>query len=209
MEKLITSIIEIRKSHLGQTIHGRMQEFRLKGNEGEQEIFKELCFCLLTANYTSEGAIRIQKAIEDGFHNLPLKDLAAKLKSLGYRFPNARARYIVEARKHSQELNRILSTYTGPVLREWFVENVLGLGYKEASHFLRNIGHDGFAIIDFHVIDVLSEYGIIERPKSKSLSKKIYLETEAQLEKLCIRLSMTQGELDLYLWYLETGKILK
>ncbi|GAJ17855.1 unnamed protein product, partial [marine sediment metagenome] len=30
-------------------------------------------------------------------------------------------------------------------LREWVVKNFKGLGYKEASHFLRNIGYKNFA----------------------------------------------------------------
>ena len=32
---------------------------------------------------------------------------------------------------------------------------------------------------------------------------------EKKLERLCRKLKIKQGELDLYLWYLETGKVLK
>jgi len=66
------------------------------------------------------------------------------LKSV--RFSDSKAKYIVEARDmfsndgKLQLKSRISSFYNPFELREWLVENVKGLGYKEASHFLRNIG---------------------------------------------------------------------
>ena len=80
-------------------------------------------------------------------------------------------------------------------------------GYKEASHFLRNIGYRDFAIIDFHIIDLLVKFNIIEKPKT--LTKKKYLEIEAILKKLGDKLHLDMGKLDLYLWYMETSEILK
>jgi N-glycosylase/DNA lyase len=81
------------------------------------------------------------------------------------------------------------------------------LGYKEASHFLRNIGFMDVAIIDRHILNILVEYGLIKRPKT--LSKKNYLEIEKKLEKLAKKTRMSLGELDFYLWYMKTGKVLK
>jgi len=81
------------------------------------------------------------------------------------------------------------------------------LGLKEASHFLRNIGFDDYAIIDFHIVDLLVKENLIKRPKT--ITPKIYLEIETVLKKLAIQVNLTLAELDLYLWYLETGKILK
>ena len=95
----------------------------------------------------------------------------------------------------------------GESLRTWLVQNIKGLGYKEASHFLRNIGYDDYAIIDFHIIDILTQYGFIKKPKS--LSKKRYLEIEQDLNHIAQLCDLTLAELDFYLWYLETGKILK
>ena len=92
-------------------------------------------------------------------------------------------------------------------IREWIVKNVKGLGYKEASHFLRNIGYKNLAIIDFHIIDVLVKNKIIKRPKT--LTKKKYLEIENKLRTIAKKAKMTLAELDLYLWYMETRKVLK
>ena len=91
--------------------------------------------------------------------------------------------------------------------RRWLVDNIKGLGYKEASHFLRNIGYDDYAIIDTHILDILARYRIIKQPKT--LTKKNYLKIEGHLQKIARQTKLTLAELDLYLWFLETGKILK
>lgn len=206
MKTLLDQIKSLKNSPVRSAISRRMQEFYSKGKEPEDSIFSELCFCLLTANYSAEGAIRIQKELGDGFLTFSQQNLAKELKKLGYRFPNARARYITEAREHHGKLKTMLETRNGSA-REWLADNVLGLGYKESSHFLRNIGHDGYAIIDFHIIDILADHRIIERPRT--LTRNKYLEIEKKLAALAEKAGMSQGELDLYLWYIETGRILK
>jgi N-glycosylase/DNA lyase len=195
---LIKKVNILKGSEISKLVKKRIKEFKSLGKKSKKELFKELCFCILTANYSAAGGIRIQKEIGDGFLTLSEKQLAKKLKELGHRFPNARAKYIVEARKKLNELK---------LDRDWLVKNIKGIGMKEASHFLRNIGFDDFAIIDFHIIDILERNQLIKKPKT--LTKKRYLEIEEVLRKLAERLNLTLAELDLYLWYLETGKIMK
>lgn len=187
-----------------------MFEFSELGKKSSNEIFKELCFCLLTANFSAQGGIKIQNEIGDGFIQLSLEDLAKKLSELGHRFPNTRAGFIFEARKNQNDIKKILSSFPeDKTRRDWLVKNIKGLGMKESSHFLRNIGYKNVAIIDFHIVDLLVSHGIIKKPQSRSLTNKQYLEIEAVLEKICNETNLCQGELDLYLWYKETGKILK
>jgi N-glycosylase/DNA lyase len=90
--------------------------------------------------------------------------------------------------------------------REWLVEHIKGLGYKEASHFLRNVGLFDYAIIDKHILNVLREADLI---KAKTMNKKNYLRAEDILKKIAKELRMSLGELDLYLWYMKTGEVLK
>ncbi len=104
-------------------------------------------------------------------------------------------------------MNKIRFSYDELKLREWLVKTVKGFGMKESSHFLRNVGYESLAIIDFRIIDVLHRYGLIERPKT--MSRKKYLEIEEVLRQLAQKVGMSLAELDLYLWYMETGKILK
>jgi len=205
LTELLVAIERLKGSKVKEEIDGRIAELKQC-----PDIFSELCFCILTANYTAEGGIRVQQEIGAGFLELSESALASRLKQLGYRFPNIRAKYIVEARKHLAALGKI-AKWDGKKAREWLVENVTGIGYKEASHFLRNIGHEDVAIIDFHIINLLARYGLIGKTmnKTNSLNKKRYLEIEKTLALVAKRANLTLGELDLYLWYMETGKILK
>ncbi|MFH1456222.1 MAG: N-glycosylase/DNA lyase [archaeon] len=194
MKKLLS---DLKKLKVKKEVDNRIQEF-----ENPDSFFSELCFCLLTANYNAEKAIQIQEKIGKGFEKLPEKELAKGLQKLGYRYPNIRAKYIVEARKHELPQLKEDKEY-----REWLVENVKGLGYKEASHFLRNIGYKDVAIVDFHIVDLLKRYNLTDI--QKPITKSKYFEIEKILKTIAKKSNMTLAELDLYLWYMETGKILK
>ncbi len=207
--ELIKRLKLLEQSKISEVIRKRIKEFEKTGRSSPEKIFSELCFCILTANFSAERGIKIQRELENEFLIANEKRLAKMLKNLGYRYPNTRARYIVEARKKLSELMKILrdKTKNEPEIREWLVKNIKGLGYKEASHFLRNIGFKNIAVIDFHVLDVLEKYRLAEKPRA--LTRKKYLEIENVLRGLAERLSISLAELDLYLWYMETGKVLK
>lgn len=206
MRVLVKDINNLKKTDIKKVIDTRIMGF--KQIKDPKNIFKELCFCLLTANYSAEGGIRIQKEINNGFFTLSEAKLAQKLRSLGYRFPNIRAKFIVEARKHKQTLKQTLKSFKDDKeARDWLVQNIKGLGFKEASHFLRNIGYENCAIIDFHIVDLLEKHKLAERPKT--ITKKKYLEIEDVLKKIGDKTNLNLAELDLYLWFKETGKVLK
>ncbi|MCD6207248.1 MAG: N-glycosylase/DNA lyase [Methanosarcinales archaeon] len=208
LNRLLSTVVALRGGEVGKLVCARIKEFEaaLMGEHGK--IFEELCFCILTANFNAEKSIKIQSEIGGGFLTLVEPQLARKLKELGHRYPNVRAKYIVEARKHKNSLKDvILSCDDEHGLREWLVKNIKGIGYKEASHFIRNIGYKNSAIVDFHIIDLLVRSGSIERPKT--LTKAKYLEIEGVLGALAAELDMNLAELDLYLWFIETGTVLK
>ncbi len=208
MQDLLDCINNLKNSEINQSIQLKIREFSKIKDQSLDKIFGELCFCIMTANCSAEKCIEVQAKIGVGFQNLAEEDLSQKLKMYGYRFPNIRARYIVKAREFQKELKaKINENNNLKELREWIVKNIKGIGYKEASHFLRNIGYTGFAIIDFHVIDLLVKFKLIENPKT--LTKTKYLEIEALLSKIAEKLNLNLGELDLFMWYLETGKVLK
>jgi N-glycosylase/DNA lyase len=210
MEILIQKINQLKNSEIKSIIDKRMKEFEELGLKSSPEIFKELCFCFMTANFSAHGGIKIQNEINDGFLHLPEEDLSKKLAELGHRFPNARAKYVILAQPHKNSLKETLQSLENEIsAREWIVQNIKGIGMKEASHFLRNIGYKNLAIIDFHIVDLLAKHNLIEKPKNKSLTPKKYIEIENILKEIAKRTKLNLGELDLYLWYEETGKILK
>ncbi|RLI21556.1 N-glycosylase [Candidatus Bathyarchaeota archaeon] len=205
---LLESIENLKNSEVKNLVNTRIREFKENGAKSNGEIFIELCFCILTANFNAEKAIKIQTEIGKDFLTLPESQLAEKLKRLGHRYPNTRAKYIVKARKYKNSLKEVISSFNvEDELREWLVKNIKGIGYKEASHFLRNIGYTNFAIIDFHITDLLARYKLLEKPKT--LTKKEYFKIENLLREIAEKSNLNLAELDLYLWYMETGKILK
>lgn len=206
--ELIDSLNRLKTSDVGNLVRARVKEFKGFCDRESCDIYLEMCFCFLTANYSAERSMRIHGEIGEGFIHLPEEELALKLKELGYRYPNARAAYVTGSREHAHSIKQVIDSHKDErELREWLVKNVKGLGLKEASHFLRNIGFENLAIIDFHIIDILARAKLCEKPKT--LSKKRYLEIEDILAGIAKETGLTLMELDLYLWYMETGKVLK
>ena len=209
-DKLIQDIFNLKNNSVfNSKIQKKLNSFSKFKNKNKNSIFKELCFCLLTANFNAKRAVYIQKEINNGFINYSKNKLNTELKRLGHRFPNVRTNFIMEARKYSKTIKTIINSFDDKFeLREWLVKNIKGLGYKESSHFLRNIGYFDFAILDFHIVDILFDNKIIT-VKPRTFNKKNYLNLEHKLNYFCKKINVSQGELDLYLWYLETNTIFK
>ncbi len=209
MDFLIEKVEDVRNSDIKKQIDKRIKEFNSLKKKDNKDWFSELCFCILTANTSAELGIRIQKELGyKGFTNYKTEaDLAKRLKKAKYRFYNRRAHFIHLANKHKNIKDILKKIKNKNEKRQWLVENIKGMGYKEASHFLRNVGFLDYAILDKHVQRLMAEMKLITLPKT--MNKKKYLEFEKVLDKLCDSLSLKQGELDLYLWYIKTGKVLK
>ncbi|MBK3331850.1 N-glycosylase/DNA lyase [Persephonella atlantica] len=174
----------------------------------QADIFSEACFCILTANSSAVLGIKLQKEIGvDGFKSYPEEKLFEIIRKKGHRFAHQRAERIVKLREKENFLLKIAKEKDGKEAREKLVKEIYGYGYKEASHFLRNIGFNDVAIIDRHISRFLFEKGLV-KPR-KTITKKVYLECEQALEKIASDLELTQAELDLYIFYIKTGKVLK
>ena len=140
----------------------------------------------------------------------------ALVEAGAHRFPNARPGYIVITRDYLQRSfsmrlrERLEGFRDASERRDWLAQDprIKGLGYKEASHFLRNIGFKGYGILDKHVVRCLAEMGVIESAKPPS-SRKAYLETEARMQEFAGQVRIDFDELDLVLWSMKTGEVLK
>ena len=142
-------------------------------------------------------------------------ELAEALQGV-HRYPSARPGYIVVTRDYLREdcgmrLRERLMSFDDPIARrDWLARErrIKGLGYKESSHFLRNIGFRGYAILDKHILRSLAELGEIESPDPPATRAR-YLETEERLRQFARRVAIDFDELDLVLWSMKTGEILK
>ena len=208
----ITALYNAKK----EAILKRLDEFKKLWETGtRKEIFAELVFCLLTPMARGRSCfIAVENMVKTGI--LFTGDTSQITQELiGARFIHKKSAYIVEARERflcngkGCIRSKIREINDGPEAREWLAQNVKGLGYKEASHFLRNIGFEqNLAILDRHVVKNLKLMRVIEEIPD-SLSKRRYLDLEKKMVDFSRAIKIPMSHLDLIMWYKETGEILK
>jgi len=208
----IKKIYSIKKNE----ISSRLKEFEnIWSDRNDEEIFTELAFCILTPQSKAKSCWGAIVKLKD--QNLLLKGNAEQIKQVlnCVRFKNKKAQYMVKARKLFMNdvrvsikplLNSFVDIYE---CREWLAQNIDGLGYKEASHFLRNIGFgEKIAILDRHILRNLNKLGIIEEVLG-SISRAKYLEIEKKMIEFSKQIDIPLSHIDLLFWYKETGEIFK
>lgn len=207
MNSLLTKLRSLESDQINSVIEERLKEFASFKDKSEDEWFSELCFCILAANAKQKTSAAIQSQINHaGFKTLSQETLADLIKINKHRFHNTKAKYIVAARQHPS-IKSLLMDKTEKEAREWLVENVKGIGMKEASHFLRNTGSQNLAIIDRHIMNILHEHKLIIKPKS--LTAENYNQIEKKCADIASKMRVSLAKLDLMMWYLQTGEVLK
>jgi N-glycosylase/DNA lyase len=197
-------------------IRARLSEFEaVRRTATDERLWEELVFCIFTAGASARmglGSIEaVRHLLSRGTHD----ELAAALQSK-HRYPNSRSGYIVVTRAYLEadcrmRLRERLENFEDPFeRRDWLARTreIKGLGYKESSHFLRNVGYRGYAILDKHILRSLAEVGVLDSPQPPSTRAR-YLSTEERLRRFADDLGIDFDELDLVLWSMKTGEILK
>ncbi|HEC56733.1 MAG TPA: N-glycosylase/DNA lyase [Candidatus Syntrophoarchaeum butanivorans] len=211
-KELILEIERLLDSPVRDKVRSRMLEFDLNHRMDTEWWFDELCFCLLTANANAARVLEIWRKmkIEGLFIAGSLGEVRDALKTLGYRFYNKRALYIIEARSHLTTLKHDVTSFDEPQdARDWLC-GIKGIGMKEASHFLRNVGYRDLAILDRHILRLMDEHGLINGIRwGHGLSRRRYLDIESSFRGFSQEIGLPPGELDLYLWYIKTGCVVK
>ena len=211
----IDRIKEVHKERRAE-ITDRLSEFREireKGNDAKH--WEEMVFCFFTGGCSAKMGLRSIEAVRPLLKRGSHEELMNALVGV-HRYPRARSRYIVESRdflkKHcGLKLRAKLESFDCDLSRrDWLVKErgIKGLGYKEASHYLRNVGFKGYAILDKHVLRCLTELKIIDDPKPPNTRSR-YLRVENQLKNLTDTTGIDFDEMDLVLWSMKTGEILK
>lgn len=194
----------------------RLAEFDAVWAEGSDErLWEELVFCIFTAGASARMGLRSVEAVKNLLRGGSHEELAGALRGV-HRYPVARSGYIVTTRDFLERDCRLclrarLADFGDPVeRRDWIVreKQIKGLGYKEASHFLRNIGLRGHAILDKHILRSLAELGVIGSPDPPTTRTK-YLAIEESMRRFARDARIDFDELDLILWSMKTGEMLK
>ncbi len=209
-------IRKIRSEHTSKKrpIKNKLKEFRSVWGDSDKKIFIELCFCICTPQ---SKAVYCDKAISGlakggTLFKGGLREIRTGLK--GVRFPNNKARYIIRARDLFTrdgviKIKERIDISDIPGTRFWFARNVTGIGLKEASHFLRNIGFGkDLAILDVHILRNMAACGLINNIP-KSIPERKYLLLENKLRKFSKKINIPMNELDLLFWSHDTGEIFK
>jgi N-glycosylase/DNA lyase len=175
------------------------------------EYFYELLYCLLTPQSSAVNAGKVVDILRDnGFREEGFDPAPVLGRREHYiRFHRTKGTRLLEARERFDSVAaRLAEGGPSPAVREWLVGNVKGLGWKEASHFLRNIGHRDLAILDRHILKNLVAAGAM-RSVPKALTPKRYAAIEMKFAGFAAKVGVPMDELDLLFWSLETGQILK
>ena len=199
-------------------IRARLREFRrVWRTASDERLWEELVYCIFTAGASAKMGLRSVEALRPLLATGQQEAMTRALVSAGaHRFPNARPAYVVITRDYlqsafSMRLRERLDSFGDPFeRRDWLATEprIKGLGYKEASHYLRNIGFKGYSILDKHIVRCLAELGVINSPQPPT-NRHRYLETERSMRQFAAEVGIDFDELDLVLWSMKTGAILK
>ena len=214
------AIENIRATHEARKkeIRTRLNQFSEVWRKGsDARLWEELVYCIFTAGASARMGLTAVDAVRPLLLDGKREDMTLALRNGGaHRFPVERPGYIVVTRSYLREecnmaLRKKLDSFTNPIARrDWLAQEkqIKGLGYKESSHFLRNIGFKGYAILDKHVMRCLMELGVVQTSKPPSTRTR-YLEIEERLRLFAREIKIDFDELDLVLWSMKTGEVLK
>lgn len=195
---------ELTKSQL----QNKLMEFaQISGDD----IFYEMCYCVCTPQSKAENAMKVQNKLmsTDFLKNDFDPTIILFDKSHYIRFHNQKAKRLHAVKMLFPSIRELLqSQLKAKELRYELIRLINGFGYKESSHFLRNIGYRNLAILDRHILKHLLNCNVIEEiPKSITPAK--YIEIENKFIEFGNSINIPMDELDLLFWSYETGIVLK
>lgn len=208
-------IYELRESYevKKDIINFRLDEFKEVFEKGDdRRIFEELTFCILTSAVGPRIGLSALDAVKDVLIHGGEEELYMKLEN-EHKYPE-KARYIVHTREYLKreynfELKGLILSFENPIdRRDFFASNkdIKGIGYLQSSHFLRNIGFFGYALLDKNVLRSLYELGVIENVRPPSTRNK-YIDIENRMKQFADSIEISIDELDLLIWSERTGRI--
>ena len=187
----------------------------IKNNSCDKAIFAELAFCIFTPQSKAISCWNAIKRLNEKnlLYNGTVNEIAKNIT--GVRFHNNKSKYLIQARNlftinKSIKIKKKLESFKNTEeLRKWLIANIKGFGYKEASHFLRNIGMGKkLAILDRHILKNLHYFKAIKEIP-QTITEKKYIEIEKQMNKFCEKIKIPMSHMDLLLWCIQTGGIFK
>lgn len=193
----------------------------------EEKLWYELVSCILGSRVRYETAKECTKHLKDG-RLLTIPKLLASPETVGmytieelnkpiyppykngkgsrYPYPKSKSQYIIKTGIEIYEnsftsIKDILkSSKDENMAREKLVKMCTGIGPKQASLFLRNIGYsENLAILDSHVIHYMDLFGMRDR-KTRINTMNDYTKHEDLLLFYADSLNKTLATVDIAIW---------
>jgi len=215
-EKSVEDLVQLY-NQIKDDIDKRLDEFDVLWDEGShREVFREMAFCMCTPQTNAKYAWNAVQRLDelDYLENGKFEEIAHILKESGVRFHKNKTKYIMNNRRNFffDTKDILLKMFNGGdiiQMRNKLAETVVGWGMKEASHFLRNIGHgQKICILDRHILRQLSEYGVIAKIP-KLMTKGDYLAIETDMRHFAKEVDIPLEALDMVFWYKAKGELFK
>lgn len=194
----------------------------------EQQIWMELVSCILGSQVSYEhansalkhlscsGLLNIQNLIKEPskFEKKISEELSKPLydplrrNGMGrkYRYPNAKAKQIcqtaVKIYSNKYSLHRLLQESKSDAdARRGIMNNCAGIGPKQASLFLRNLGYSSsLAIIDSQVLKFMRKKGIAVNNPGYIRHQSEYFDLERRFLQYAQEVNVNPGDLDMAIW---------
>ncbi len=203
-------------------IDSRLEEFRSLRDAEDRRLFKELIFVLLTSQTSAEKAWEAAEKLDELqlLERGDKQEIEEVLAQYEIQYERNKASYIVENRKKlsqptlqdptkSFKIKNKINEEDLEKTRKWFADNIKGISWKGASHFLRNIGYgDSFAIASTYISKSLYSLGKKENTEPPK-NREEYLEDERLMQEISKETGIDIQALDLVLWSMETGEVFK
>jgi N-glycosylase/DNA lyase len=192
---------------------------RESGDLCESQMWQQMCFCLLSPVTRFEAvracmqrleAHRVLNRLAENPRSVRSEEIRRLLSAQDQpcRFPGQKADRLLQAGYFFYEkapapgVRGFLRGFPKSLdARKALVDKVPGLGMKEASHFLRNVGHGAnLAVLDIHVRRFLAEMRLVGESIAFSNSRVSYLKMERTLLSLAFNSGLEIGALDLAIW---------
>lgn len=189
----------------------------------EYDLRQELVGCILGSQVRHEMAIAAMENLEhagllddvywlscdnEEFECLVFEVLSGERSNLPhstrYRFPKARSKQLSRTRNALARISlttRLADTGDSKYLRKTLVAEIPGLGPKQASMFLRNIGRSyDLAILDSHVLRFMDVQDILPIGQARIGTVKGYEKAEQVAVNYADDLGYPAGYLDWAIW---------
>lgn len=189
----------------------------------EYELRKELVGCVIGSQIRNETAVNITENLEQAgllddkqwhcknngkfesrIYEVLIGEKSGVAHRSRHRFPKARAKQLAQARDELSKASiteRLSINNTPKLMRKVFADHIPGLGPKQASMFLRNVGISyDLAILDTHVLRFMDMQGILPLNKVRIGTIAGYERAEQHIVDYADNLGYPAGYLDWAIW---------